>query len=79
MYYEDQQTDSFSFFGGLIVGVVLGAGIALLAAPASGKRTRRRMLRQVVSAKRAAGEQVDDWADELRSALRAGRRRRIAG
>jgi gas vesicle protein len=79
MYYEDQPTDSFSFFGGLIVGVVLGAGIALLAAPASGKRTRRRMLRQVVSAKRAAGEQVDDWADELRSALRAGRRRRIAG
>ena len=76
MYYEDQPGDSFSFFGGVIVGVVLGAGIALLAAPATGKRTRRKMLRQVVSAKRAAGEHIDDWTDEFRSALRAGRRRR---
>jgi gas vesicle protein len=74
MYYEDQG-DRFSFFGGLIVGVALGAGIALLAAPASGKRTRRRMLRRVVSAKRSPGGRMDDWADEFRSALRAGRRR----
>ncbi len=74
MYFEDQK-GTFNFVSGLVIGALVGAGIALMAAPASGKRTRRKMLRRVMNARRAAGEQVDDWAGDVRSAVRSGRRR----
>jgi gas vesicle protein len=74
MYFEEQK-GTFPFVTGLIVGAMLGAGIALLAAPASGKHTRRKMLRRVMTTGSSAGDRVDDWANEFRSALRAGRRR----
>ncbi|MGH7469478.1 MAG: YtxH domain-containing protein [Longimicrobiales bacterium] len=73
--YFDEPKSTVPFVTGLIVGVMLGAGLALLAAPASGKRTRRKMLRRVVSAQERAREQLGDWSDEFNSALRAGRRR----
>ena len=73
VYYEDEKA-ALPFVYGILIGAVVGAAIALLAAPASGKRTRRKMLRQVLTAQRAAGERVDDWADELRSALKPRRR-----
>ncbi len=69
MYYEESK-GAFPFISGMLIGVVVGVGIGLLAAPASGKRTRRKMLRRVVSAQRAVGGRVDDWADDLRSALK---------
>ncbi|MEX2283651.1 MAG: YtxH domain-containing protein [Gemmatimonadota bacterium] len=74
MYFEDQK-NTFNFVSGLIIGALVGAGIALMAAPTSGKRTRRKMLRRVLNARRAAGEHVDDWTADLRSAVRSGRRR----
>jgi len=74
MYYEDQK-NRFNFISGLVIGALVGAGIALLAAPASGKRTRRQMLRRVMTARQAAGDRVEDWTDDLRSAVRAGRKR----
>ena len=77
MYYEDSRS-SFPFVTGLIVGAMVGAGIALLAAPNTGKRTRRKMLRRVMHTGRSAGDRMDQWADEFRSALRTGRRRRSA-
>ena len=73
MYYEDSKS-AMPFVAGLLIGVVAGVGIGLLAAPASGKRTRRKMLQRVVSAQRKAGARVDDWTDDLRSALRPIRR-----
>ena len=69
MYYENERA-ALPFVYGILIGAVVGASIALLAAPASGKRTRRKMLRQVMTAQRAAGERVDD----LRSALKPRRR-----
>jgi gas vesicle protein len=74
MYFEDQK-NTFNFVSGLIIGALVGAGIALMAAPTSGKRTRRKMLRRVMNARRAAGDQVEDWTADLRSAVRSGRRR----
>ena len=74
MYFEDQK-NTFNFVSGLIIGALVGAGVALLAAPTSGKRTRKKMLRRVLNARRAAGERVEDWTDDLRTAVRSGRRR----
>ena len=73
MYYEDSKS-AMPFVAGVLIGIVAGVGIGLLAAPASGKRTRRRMLQRVVNAREKAGARVDDWRDDLRSALKPIRR-----
>lgn len=73
MYYEDSKS-ALPFVAGVLIGMVAGVGIGLLAAPASGKRTRRKMLQRVVRAQQKAGARVDDWADDLRSALKPIRR-----
>ena len=74
MYYDDPKR-TYPFLTGLLVGAMVGAGIALLAAPNSGRRTRKKMLRRVMHTGRDAGDRLDDWAGEFRTALRAGRRR----
>jgi gas vesicle protein len=75
MYYEESK-GQLHFISGLLIGAVIGAGMALLAAPESGKRTRRKMLRGVSSVGHRAGDRVEEWAEDLRHALRKGRRRR---
>ena len=59
----DRETQVFNFVAGLLLGAVIGAGVALLTAPDSGKRTRRR-LRKVAGELRESAE--DRW-DELSS------------
>ena len=74
MYYEDE-SGGVPFLAGLVVGVAMGAGLALLMAPQSGRRTRRRLVRRVED---VADDAVDRWdgvTDELRSAVRSGRKR----
>ena len=53
---------------GLAMGIVLGAGIALLVAPDSGARTRMRLTRRVRRARNRARDQWDDWSDAYRYA-----------
>ena len=48
----------------------------MMLAPATGKRTRRKMLQRVMEGRREIGEKVEDWADEVGSRLRRVRRRR---
>jgi gas vesicle protein len=57
----DRESHVFNFVAGLLLGAVIGAGVALLTAPDSGKRTRRR-LRKVAGELRESAE--DRW-DEL--------------
>lgn len=72
MYYEDEK-GTFNFIAGVLLGAVMGASIALLAAPDSGKRTRRKLVRVVST----AGDQLEDWGDDLGEMIsRRGRRRR---
>src|SRR3990172_5285754 len=62
--------------GGLVLGALIGAGIALLVAPERGRVTRRRLARRV----REAGEEIRDEFDGVRAAARrslARRRRRL--
>lgn len=62
----EQDTNAVSFMSGLILGAVLGAGIALLTAPDSGNRTRRRIRRVATDAKESAGDQLDDFAEDVK-------------
>lgn len=74
MYY-DEESGAINFLVGLLMGVVLGAAAALLAAPQSGKRTRRRIVKAVSSARGVAGDRWEDLSDDVKSAIQAGRKR----
>jgi hypothetical protein len=74
MYY-DEESGAVTFVAGLLLGAVLGASLALLAAPQSGKKTRKRILRAVSSARNAAGDRWDDLTNDVQGAVRAGKKR----
>jgi gas vesicle protein len=74
MYYEDEGGVG-SFFAGLLLGAAIGAGVALMLAPQSGKRTRKRLRRVVGDARETAGDRWEDLASEMRSAVDASRQR----
>lgn len=72
-----------AFVGGLVVGALVGAGVALLLAPESGEATRRRVRRKLEDVRDGAREQIedardqlDDWRDDAHRELRRRRHRR---
>ena len=71
MYYDDEP-GAVNFIAGLFLGAVVGVTLTLLAAPQSGKRTRKRIVRAVTSARSAAGDRWEDLAHEVQ---RVGRKR----
>ncbi|HSJ08884.1 MAG TPA: YtxH domain-containing protein [Longimicrobiales bacterium] len=74
MYY-DEESGAVTFVAGLLLGTVIGASLALLTAPQSGKKTRKRLIRAVSTARDSAGDRWEDLADEVQGAVKAGRRR----
>jgi gas vesicle protein len=74
MYFEEEK-GTFQFVSGLVIGALVGAGVALMLAPTTGKRTRRKMLQRVIEGRQELGDRVEDWADELGTRLRRVRRR----
>ena len=74
MYYEDD-SPVVSFMSGLVVGAAIGAGLALLLAPQSGKRTRRHLARSVEGFRDSAADRLDDVSGELRSVVKTGRKK----
>lgn len=75
MYYDDETGGGRGFVAGLLLGALLGVGVALLSAPYSGRRTRRRIAGALAEARDRVGERWVDVGDDMRVALRAGRRR----
>jgi hypothetical protein len=63
------------FAAGVALGIVLGAGAALLFAPQSGADTRRGIIRRGRRLGRRSRDAWSDLADELRDATRRTRRR----
>ncbi len=74
MYYEERSS-GLSFLAGLVLGAAIGAGVALLTAPQSGKRTRRQLKRAAVGVRDSATERWDDFAGDVRSVVKSGSRR----
>lgn len=72
MFFDDGE----EFVLGVIVGALLGASAALLLAPDSGRRTRRRIRRSAEDLTDAAGERIQEAADDARRL--AGDARRAA-
>lgn len=74
MYYEEDSS-VVSFMSGLVVGAAIGAGLALLLAPQSGKRTRRNLARSVEGFRDTATDRFGDVTDDVRSAVRTSRKK----
>ena len=79
---EQQERQVFGFVTGLLLGAVLGAGIALLTAPDSGHRTRRRLKRAAAGLKDTAAHRLDDIAEEVKGkvdeVIKGARRRSVS-
>lgn len=79
----EYETDAraFNFVSGLLLGAAIGAGIALMTAPQSGRRTRRKLRRAAGDLRIGAEDRWDDLADEVRDRVDeaiAGSRRKLA-
>ena len=58
--------DGDEFVLGVVIGALIGAGVALLLAPDSGERTRRRIRRSAEDLTDAAGDTLQTVADDAK-------------
>jgi gas vesicle protein len=74
--YEDQLV---GFVAGLMLGAAIGATAALLSAPQTGKKTRKKLGKTATQLKKNTGDRWDEVADEVRTrvddALQGARKR----
>ena len=61
----DHETQVVNFISGLLVGAVIGAGVALLTAPESGRRTRRKIKRAAGDIRATTTDRLEDLADDV--------------
>ena len=66
MKYENNE-QVFNFVSGLLLGAAIGAGIAMLTAPQSGRRTRKKIRRAAGDLKFEAGDRWDELADDVKA------------
>jgi gas vesicle protein len=66
MDYDRDEAQVLNFISGLLLGAVIGAGVAMLTAPQSGRRTRRRIRRAAVDLRDQTSDRWDDLADEMK-------------
>lgn len=79
MEYDEHSSQVVNFVSGLVLGAVIGAGIALLTAPESGRRTRKRIRRAATDVRDTATDRWDELADDVKGrvddALKGARKR----
>ena len=61
-----EERQAVSFVSGLLLGAVIGAGVAILTAPQPGRKTRRRIRKVARRAKGQTANRLDDLAMELK-------------
>ena len=62
----DREAEVATFLSGLVLGAIIGAGVALLTAPQPGRRTRRQIRRRAVEFRDGASDRWEDLADEVK-------------
>lgn len=76
---SENESGILNFVSGLVLGAVIGAGIALLTAPDNGRSTRRRLRRAASRLKSGAGDKweglSDDVGRKVEQAVRGARKR----
>jgi gas vesicle protein len=62
----DSDGHVINFISGLVLGAVIGAGIALLTAPQPGSKTRRHLRRTANEIGSGASDRWDELADDMK-------------
>lgn len=78
----DHEAQVLNFLSGLVIGAVIGAGVAMLTAPQSGRRTRRRIRKVAGDFRETATDRWDDLADDVKVRVDdaiQGARKKFAG
>jgi gas vesicle protein len=65
MEYDDER-QAFTFIAGIALGTLIGAGVALLMAPQSGERTRKRIARAAEDLGDSTRERFEEASDDVR-------------
>lgn len=71
--HEAAERGSGSLVAGIIIGAIIGAGIALLAAPQTGVDTRRRLSRRARELREEAADRLEEASRRTRRELRRRR------
>ena len=72
----ERDSSGVAMFGaGLMLGLALGAGVALLLAPQAGDETRRIIKRRARRLGEHVSESVEDLRDDIRRSARRGEKR----
>ena len=64
---ENNGDQLVGFVAGLMLGAAIGATAALLSAPQSGKRTRKRIGKAAVGIKKSTGDRWDEVSEDVRT------------
>ena len=75
----DRDGQVVNFVSGLVLGAIIGAGIALLTAPNDGRKMRKRLRKTAAELGGGASDRWDELADDVKDkveqAVKAGRKR----
>ncbi len=76
---EGSEDQLVGFVAGLLLGAAIGATAALLSAPQSGRRTRKKIGRAALEIRRSTGDRFEEVAEDVRNrvddVLRGARKR----
>lgn len=70
MSHDSEHGSARTFAAGLVLGALIGAGVALLFAPQSGEETRRLIRRRAKKLAAGAQDRFDDVKDRIRKVRR---------
>lgn len=62
----DGEREAMSFVSGLVLGAIIGAGVAMLTAPQPGRKTRKRIHKTAKRLQGTATDRLDDLAGDLK-------------
>lgn len=63
---SDSEREAVSFVSGLVLGAIIGAGVAMLTAPQPGRKTRKRIRKSARRLQGTASDRFDELAGEIK-------------
>ena len=68
------RSGTLGFMAGMVLGALVGAGVALLMAPERGAITRKRLRKLMGRVRTDAKGKMEDWRDDVKAELKRRRR-----
>lgn len=62
----DSEREAMTFVSGLVLGAIIGAGVAMLTAPQPGRKTRKRIRKTAKRIQGSASDRFDDLAGDIK-------------